>query len=111
MKHYGPAAKLSIFVVTVLLSAIALALLFDQQPPSAETAPTFFQVGQTYAVNWGFCRKVRFLGQNPKIGCHEFNDLQTPKLSKKQLCDRTCERRCEANVAATHCPIERLLYP
>jgi hypothetical protein len=28
-------------------------------------------------------------GQNPKIWCHEFNDLQTPKLSKKQLCDRT----------------------
>jgi hypothetical protein len=27
--------------------------------------------------------------QNPKIGCQEFNDLQTPKLSKKQLCDRT----------------------
>src|SRR5437867_11436942 len=32
-----------------------------------------------------FCRKVRFLGQNPKIGCQEFNDLQTPKFSKKQL--------------------------
>jgi cellulose biosynthesis protein BcsQ len=28
-------------------------------------------------------------GQNLKIGCREFNDLQTPKLSKKQLCDRT----------------------
>src|SRR5712664_3019132 len=28
-------------------------------------------------------------GQNPKIWCHEFNDLQTSKLSKKQLCDRT----------------------
>src|SRR6266446_8878426 len=37
----------------------------------------------------GFCRKVRFLGQNPKIGYQEFNELQTPKLSKKQLCDRT----------------------
>ena len=37
----------------------------------------------------GFCRKVRFLGQNPKIGCQKFNDLQTHKLSKKQLCDRT----------------------
>jgi len=36
-----------------------------------------------------FCRKVRFLGQNPKIECREFNDLQTAKLSKKQLCDRT----------------------
>src|SRR2546428_4293506 len=39
-----------------------------------------------------FCRKVRFLGQNPKIECREFNDLQTAKLSKKQLCDRTDER-------------------
>jgi hypothetical protein len=39
-----------------------------------------------------FCRKVRFLGQNPKIGYQEFNELQTPKLSKKQLCDRTASR-------------------
>src|SRR5438477_10834106 len=30
-------------------------------------------------------------GQNPKIGCQEFNDLQSPKRSKKQLCDRTPE--------------------
>src|SRR5712691_1560163 len=37
----------------------------------------------------GFCRKVRFLGQNPKIGSQEFKDLQTPRFSKKQLCDRT----------------------
>jgi hypothetical protein len=29
------------------------------------------------------------LEQNPKIGYQEFNDLQTPELSKKQLCDRT----------------------
>src|SRR5262245_47585060 len=36
-----------------------------------------------------FCRKVRFLGQNPKIGYQQFNDLQTAKLSKKQLSDRT----------------------
>jgi nucleoside-diphosphate-sugar epimerase len=36
----------------------------------------------------GFCRKVRFLDKI-KIWCREFNDLQTPKLSKKQLCDRT----------------------
>jgi len=41
-----------------------------------------------------FCRKVRFLGQNPKIGCQEFNDLETPKLSKKQLCDRTRKVPC-----------------
>src|SRR5882672_6032522 len=33
-----------------------------------------------------FCRKVRFLS-------HEFNDIQTPKLSKKPLCDRTTKRQ------------------
>src|SRR5215216_2731369 len=43
------------------------------------------------SVALGFCRKVRFLGQNPKIGYQKFNDLQTAKLSKKQLCDRTVE--------------------
>src|SRR5262249_60243674 len=37
----------------------------------------------------GFCRKVRCLGQNLKIGYQKFNDLQTAKISKKQLCDRT----------------------
>jgi hypothetical protein len=52
MKNYGPAAKLSLFVVMVLMSAIALALLFGQRPPSAETSPIFFQVGQTYSVSW-----------------------------------------------------------
>ena len=31
----------------------------------------------------GLCRNVRFLGQNPKIGCQKFNNLQTTKLSKK----------------------------
>ena len=30
-------------------------------------------------------------GQNPKIGYQEFNDLQTPNLLKKQLCDRTLD--------------------
>jgi hypothetical protein len=34
------------------------------------------------------------LGQNPKIEYQKFNDLQTAKLSKKQLCDRT---QMEAN--------------
>ena len=52
MKNSGPAAKRSLLVVTVLLSAMVLVLLVDQPPPSAETAPTFFQVGQTYAVSW-----------------------------------------------------------
>ena len=40
----------------------------------------------------GFCRKVQFWGQNPKIGYQKFNDLQTPKRSKKQICDRTVHR-------------------
>src|SRR5262245_61234589 len=35
-----------------------------------------------------FCRKVRFLGQNLKLGSQKHNDLQTPTLSKKPLCDR-----------------------
>ena len=42
------------------------------------------------------CRKVRFLGQNPKIGYRKFNVLQTAKLSKKQLCDRARDRACRA---------------
>ncbi len=36
-----------------------------------------------------FCRKVRSLGQNLKIVYQELNGLQTPKISKKQFCDRT----------------------
>jgi hypothetical protein len=51
MRDNGSATKRSLLVVTVLLSAMTLTLLFDQQPPSAETAPTFFQVDKTYAVN------------------------------------------------------------
>jgi hypothetical protein len=38
---------------------------------------------------WQVLSQNSIFGQNPKIGCQEFNDLQTPKLSKKQLCDRT----------------------
>src|SRR5467141_2469210 len=37
----------------------------------------------------GVLSQSSIFGQNPKIWCQEFNDLQTPKLSKKQLCDRT----------------------
>ena len=56
--------------------------------PFSETRDTvFFDLRSP--EDKGFCRKVRFLGQNPKIGYQEFNDLQTHKLSKKQLCDRT----------------------
>jgi hypothetical protein len=32
---------------------------------------------------FGFCRKVRCLELNPKIGCQKFNGLETPELSKK----------------------------
>ena len=41
------------------------------------------------ALRMRFCRKFPFLESNPKIGYQEFNDLQTPKRSKKQICDRT----------------------
>jgi hypothetical protein len=40
-------------------------------------------------------------GQNPKIGCQKFNDLQTLKLSKKQLCDRT---RRALSTGSVWCP-------
>jgi hypothetical protein len=36
-----------------------------------------------------FCRKCRFRGKHPTIGSQQFNDLQTPKCSKKHICDRT----------------------
>src|SRR6267142_1325950 len=36
-----------------------------------------------------YFRYYKRLGQNPKIGCQEFNGLEPPKPSKKQLCDRT----------------------
>ena len=41
------------------------------------------------ADSCGFCRKFEFSEQNPKIGYQKFNSLQTPKLSKKYICDRT----------------------
>jgi len=33
--------------------------------------------------------QVSIWGQNLKIAYQQFNDLQPPKLSKKQICDRT----------------------
>jgi hypothetical protein len=39
------------------------------------------------------CRKFQFWGQNPKTRHRQFNDLQTTKLSKKQICDRAVVRR------------------
>ena len=38
-------------------------------------------------VRAGVLSQNSIFGQNPKIGCQEFNDLQTPKLSQKQLCE------------------------
>ena len=37
----------------------------------------------------GVLSQSSIFGQNPKIWCQEFNGLQTPKCSKKPLCDRT----------------------
>jgi hypothetical protein len=34
------------------------------------------------------CRTFPFWAQNPKSGCQNFDDLETPKLSKKQICAR-----------------------
>src|SRR6266571_1903973 len=58
-------------------------------------------------------------GQNPKIWCQEFNDLQTPKCSKKQLCDRTLrvpwclteEGVCIAYASASVQPIKPEEHP
>src|SRR2546427_3644366 len=60
-------------------------------PPSLilrESSGPSYLVRRRHAWNKGLSQSSIF-GQNPKIGCQEFNDLQTPKLSKKQLCDRT----------------------
>jgi len=51
--------------------------------------PPALQTGRGEIGAQGFCPQSSILGQNPKIGCQEFNGLQMPTLSKKQLCDRT----------------------
>src|SRR5881628_708948 len=33
--------------------------------------------------------QISILGENPKIWYRKFNGLRTPKLPKKQICDRT----------------------
>jgi hypothetical protein len=48
-------------------------------PIACSAAPRFLRVLSQSSI----------FGQNPKIWCQKFNDLQTPKCSKKQLCDRT----------------------
>jgi hypothetical protein len=57
--------------------------------PRHRVMPAYFHAWWCPWGAWQFCRKVRFLGQNPKIGYRKFNDLQTAKLSKKQLGDST----------------------
>ena len=42
----------------------------------------------------GLCRKFQFWGLNPKTRHRQFNDLQTIKLSKKQICDRAHLKTC-----------------
>ena len=64
------------------------ALALSASPRHARLDPLANQ-GALKLGERGFCRKVRFLGQNPKIGYQKFNDLQSAKISKKQLCDRT----------------------
>ena len=38
---------------------------------------------------YGFCRKVWYLGQNGKTDRNYFKNLQCQKLTKNKLCDRT----------------------
>jgi len=40
----------------------------------------------------GCCRKCQFWRQNPTIENQQFNDLHTPKCSKKQICDGIIRR-------------------
>src|SRR5437899_7453361 len=52
---------------------------FIVEPDLAERWEQPDDLTYIFHLRHGFCRKVRFLGQNPKIGCQEFNDLETPK--------------------------------
>jgi hypothetical protein len=58
--------------------------------------PQVYKLGLSGGTR-GICRKFQFLGQNPKTRYKKFNGLQTIKLSKKQICDRSYEKAC--NVA------------
>jgi hypothetical protein len=72
-----------------------LALVYDELRRLARGFLVRERAGHTLqptALVHGLCRKVRVLGQNPKIGYQKFNDLQTAKISKKQLCDRAVNR-------------------
>ena len=64
---------------------------FIVEPDLAERWEQPDDLTYIFHLRHGFCRKVRFLGQNPKIGYQKFNDIQTAKTSKKQLCDRTLQ--------------------
>jgi hypothetical protein len=49
---------------------------------------------QEYLAAWQLkvLSQISILGVKSENGSRKFNDLQTPKLSKKQLCDRTSSR-------------------
>jgi hypothetical protein len=56
-----------------------------QNPADVDHAFNFFVTAEHLP---GLCREFEFWGQNPKTKHQQFNDLQTTKLSKKQICDR-----------------------
>jgi hypothetical protein len=53
------------------------------------TFPTGQMWLSTLSVLLGCCRKCRFWGKNPTLGDQPCNDLQTPQLPKKHMCDST----------------------
>ena len=57
--------------------------------PVARLGTSAFGGGRPGAALSAVLSQSSIFGQNPKIWSHKFNNLQTPKLSKKQLCDRT----------------------
>jgi nitrite reductase (cytochrome c-552) len=53
--------------------------------------------------------QISIWGENPKIGYQKVNDLQTPTLSKKQICDRTgIHARSGVACADCHMPYMRV---
>src|SRR4029453_6474888 len=69
--------------------------------PCSRTKRVIKEVAHQRRQPWVLSQNAIF-GQNPKIGCQECNDLQTPKLSKKQLCDRTIPFPIDAEQSEVH---------
>src|SRR5882724_7861280 len=75
---------------TAAAPAPASPLLTTMAPNGASSAPRIrLSKRAVIAARKRVLSQSSILGQNPKIGCQEFNGLQMPTLSKKQLCDRT----------------------